>query len=261
MKKIIAVFLFLLGACVSARPPVIPVSATFDEKIDSVSKQFLGRKYALDPLGEGQGFDSDPLIRNDKFDCVTYVETVWAYAKDGDVLQNKIKISYFDSVPSYIGRKHFWELDHNGDLTDITAKLGVATTTRPETVDRAAWLLAKNSDLKSDFKPVKFKLRYVAKANIKNIKTDSLPQILLIGVVGYKPGPGRGFTGNAYVSHVGFVIKKPDGKVVVRHASSAKGEVVEQSWQEFTDAQMCLKTRVGIKIWEIKERGTKGMKK
>ena len=54
------VFAFLIAGC----------TANHD-----IGHEYLGAKYVADPLGEGRGYDADPLIRKDAFDCVTFVET------------------------------------------------------------------------------------------------------------------------------------------------------------------------------------------
>ena len=53
---------------------------TLAAKIDQVSSPFLGTTYAISPLGEGSGIDTDPRLRWDKVDCLTFVETSMALA-------------------------------------------------------------------------------------------------------------------------------------------------------------------------------------
>ena len=57
--------------------------------IDDPGREYLGAAYVADPLGEGVAPDSDPLVRDDAFDCVTFVEASLA---GGDVQKlNKIR--------------------------------------------------------------------------------------------------------------------------------------------------------------------------
>ena len=57
-----------------------------------IGYKYLGAKYVNEPLGEEKLPDTDPLIRFDAFDCVTFVETSLA---DGD-LEKLTKIRYKD---------------------------------------------------------------------------------------------------------------------------------------------------------------------
>ncbi len=57
--------------------PVLSASSV-NSFIIKNSESFLGSPYLLSPLGEGKGIDADPLYRFDKFDCLTFVETVLA---------------------------------------------------------------------------------------------------------------------------------------------------------------------------------------
>lgn len=107
---------------------------TLSRRLDEVSKSFLGTPYKLGPLGEGPKgeFDRDPLVRYDKFDCTTYVETVAALsiqpdkAKAEKLLQ---KIRYEGGKPTFEARRHFPETDwipgliKDGYLEDITKEV------------------------------------------------------------------------------------------------------------------------------------------
>ena len=76
-------------------------------KIRYIGEQYLGEKYVLDPLGEEKAPDTDPLIRFDAFDCLTFVETALA---NGDV--NKLnKIRYKNGDVNFLSRNHFASID------------------------------------------------------------------------------------------------------------------------------------------------------
>jgi Protein of unknown function (DUF1460) len=104
---------------------------TMSARIETISSQFLGKKYLLGALGEGidARFDQDPLYRTDAFDCETYVTTVLALAlaNNSHGFQQCIrKIHYQDGKVGFITRNHFTSLDWNpnnqrqGFLKDIT---------------------------------------------------------------------------------------------------------------------------------------------
>ncbi len=95
----------------------IPLS-NITARITYISKQFLGKPYALGALGEGsQGyFDQAPLYRTDAFDCETYVDTVLAlaFADNLSTFKQYIqKIRYRDGHIAFVDRNHFTCLDWN----------------------------------------------------------------------------------------------------------------------------------------------------
>ncbi|MBI2786689.1 MAG: DUF1460 domain-containing protein [Legionella longbeachae] len=104
---------------------------SMSERIDWISKQFLGIPYILGSLGEGSKarYDQFPLYRVDAFDCDTYVNTVLSLALANSVasFQQCIKnLRYQNGIVSYVHRNHFTGLDWNqnnqkhGILKDIT---------------------------------------------------------------------------------------------------------------------------------------------
>ena len=124
MKWLIA--LFLLTGCAGA--PGIPSG-----------ESYLGAKYIRDPLGEERAPDTDPLVRTDAFDYITFVETVMA---GGDV-SNLNQIRYKDGKINFINRNHFIETDwlknNSSRVENVSAQYG-KTATRRLTVDKAKWL-------------------------------------------------------------------------------------------------------------------------
>lgn len=242
-----------IGARYAQTPICTDNDIDYFSRLDSVSKQFIGVRYAMDPLGEGTGVDADPIIRSDVFDCVTYVETSMAYATPGDPIENKIKISYLDANPSYIYRKHFWEMDQaqSGTMTDITSKLGTPVKYVSGTIDKNSWFAKKNPPVKTDFETQKITLSYIASADIPKISMKRLPRVSIIGIIADSKDMPAQIGTNNWNRHVGFIVRDGD-KVVVRHASYVAGKVIEQSWNDFINYQMVLKNRIGIKIWEIK---------
>ena len=94
-----------------------PIS-NVSRRIADISRQFLGRPYALGALGEGVHgeYDQCPLYRTDAFDCETYVDTVLALALAHDLSSFKQKIRqirYKNGHVSFVDRNHFTCLDWN----------------------------------------------------------------------------------------------------------------------------------------------------
>ncbi|MBS0358169.1 MAG: DUF1460 domain-containing protein [Proteobacteria bacterium] len=163
MKRITITFtilyLFFSGICLANSPsPSNPISTydmkTYDkefsnlcalnkklsstlsttDRIVKLSAFFLGKPYEFNPLGEGPTakFDQNPLYRTDKFDCVTYVNTVLALAHSNNLEEfqkNMNKMNYRNANPSFVNRFHFQNIDWNytntlnGYVKDITDKI------------------------------------------------------------------------------------------------------------------------------------------
>lgn len=111
--------------------------APLPDRISAVSETLLGRPYLSDPLGEGQGHDSDPFARYDAFDCLTFVEEVMALSMAGDPasaasIRNALR--YGDGPIRYGTRRHFMELQWipgniaDGWLRDATTDYGPTVT-------------------------------------------------------------------------------------------------------------------------------------
>ncbi|MFQ6739382.1 MAG: N-acetylmuramoyl-L-alanine amidase-like domain-containing protein, partial [Alphaproteobacteria bacterium] len=106
---------------------------------ESIGYQYLGKKYINSPLGEGYGYDSDPLIRYDAFDCTTFVETTLARGN----IEKLSRIRYSDAKHDFLSRNHFIESDwmsHNADLVENVSSLYGQTETRFVKIDKKSWL-------------------------------------------------------------------------------------------------------------------------
>jgi hypothetical protein len=123
------------------------------QRIDWISKQFLGVPYVLGSLGEGPKgrYDQFPRYRIDGFDCDTYVNTIVSIALAHSLpsFQQCINdMRYSKGTASYVHRLHFTGLDWNqkhqqaGLFKDITlsfknkdhqpvAKLATAQVEKP----------------------------------------------------------------------------------------------------------------------------------
>lgn len=109
-------------------------NSSISERIDWISKQFLGKPYVLGSLGEGANarHDQFPKYRVDAFDCDTYVNTVVsiALANSLPVFQQCINhMRYSNGDVSYLKRAHFTGIDWNeyhqneGLFKDITLEI------------------------------------------------------------------------------------------------------------------------------------------
>lgn len=214
------------------------------------ANDFVGTPYAPDPLGEGAGFDTDPVYDFGKFDCVTYVETVIALTDAdnfNDFTKRKKCISYFNCDLDYIKRKHFFEIDHNDDLIDITDTMGIKTKQISGTIDRAQWMHKKSPDLKSNASAQPVTLSYISRDDVMRINTDTLPKISVVGIVMIRPELKEKIGSDVFLSHTGFLVKSERG-LEIWHASSKAGNVTKQDFIEYMKSA----NRPGFKVWRIK---------
>lgn len=210
---------------------------------DYIGEEYLGLPYLSDPLGEEKLPDVDPLIRFDAFDCVTFVETSLA----GGDLEALSKIRYSDSNPSFLTRNHFIETDwlrNNSDLVENVSGLYGKTDFRTVIIDKRAWF-KKVHNIENDFKPVKTDLEYIPYKNIMCLNNKN-PLIVLF-ISGNSEKRDKIGTDLAVV-HMGFLL--PNG--MLRHASSAKGKVVDVDFKKYASERAENKNNLGIVLLEIK---------
>jgi cell wall-associated NlpC family hydrolase len=100
----------------SIPPPLVEAMAApgpIAARLEAITTPLLGVPYLLDPLGEGQAPDLDPLARYDAFDCQTFVEEALALAlaaDPADAGRIRVSLRYGDGPIDYDHRRHFMEL-------------------------------------------------------------------------------------------------------------------------------------------------------
>ncbi len=96
--------------------PLLHAEEQLADRIQSISARYLGVPYLLDPLGEGPhgAIDRDPLVRFNRFDCQTFVETVLAQARghsDAEFAAELRALRYRDGKVDFAARNHFPDVD------------------------------------------------------------------------------------------------------------------------------------------------------
>ncbi len=228
MRAIAMAFLLLGTGCVTCAPRNADVGA-----------RYLGARYVNDPLGDGVGYDTNPLIRDDAFDCTTFVETVLA---GGDVAQLN-KIRYRDGIVAWENRNHFIETDwlaNNSDLVEnISAQYGPIRT-RNVVIDKRAWA-KKVHNMTINVEPVTAALEYISYADLKRINND-VPLIVLF-VVGPRD-TNKNIATDIAVVHMGILM--PGGRVL-RHASTGRG-VVDDDFEKYIGMRRAMSDNKNIGI-------------
>lgn len=207
-----------------------------------IGDEYMGVKYVNDPLGEGRAPDTDPLIRDDAFDCTTFVETVLA---NGDV-DTLNQIRYKNGEIDFINRNHFIEtewLPNNADIVkNVSARYGQPAL-RHVVINRAVWL-QRVHNIDSDAAAVETDIEYIPYDNITTLETNR-PMVVLF-IVG-NTGKSDIIGTDLAVVHMGFLM--PNG--ILRHASSTAGRVVDVPMSEYIAARRQNKNNLGIALLEI----------
>lgn len=238
----------LVALLVLAAPAPSRAGGDAAYRLVDASGSFLGVPYQEFPQGEGPDglYDSDPLMRTDRVDCVTFVELslAKALAGDGAGLQAQLlRIRYRGGVVSYQTRNHFTESDwlpNNraaGFIRDITAEVARGRERMAsKTVRKRAWYAAKTEgDLKGprvERLSAPEKAALVAQWRELGAKmpdqTVTLPYVPTADLAAVAPSIPSGTIASlvradqtdkpTMISHLGIVIQR-DGRTWFRHAA------------------------------------------
>lgn len=243
------VALLVIAGCATAREAQQPENVqrvslpSFHQRLDSVSKSFLGAPYKLGPLGEGDSAlgDALPRFRTDSFDCVTYIETAEAMARatrPDSVLPVLDAIRYDNGRVSWRHRNHFTEADWipaNTQAGRIRFDPTESDTTDRRVLARGAFY-AKRQVVRPDT-AVDLPLVTRRRALEAFAKPSGVARIRGIGLVGKVPGYA--------ILHTGFLVERPGEPAILRHASQS-GSVREQPLVEYLASKPKF---VGIVLW------------
>jgi hypothetical protein len=215
---------------------------SFADRVELLSRLFLGTPYGQFPLGEGKGVEPQPRWRADMVDCQTYVETVLAMANSRDLDEAKAvldDIRYGSEEISFSTRNHFAEAqwlpanEAKGYLREETTQIDPGAPTATLVLRRADWSKVPGLErLKSaDVPDGDFAIRYLPLAEARERAYRFEPGSVLLVV--RAPDPER----VVRVSHMALVVKTARG-LVVRHASFGKERrVIEEPVPAFLDRQ------------------------
>lgn len=216
-----------------------------------IGEALLGAGFALGPIGEGAGtFDDDPPLTFERFDCMTFVETVVALSRATSVSEfavGLITLRYGRGGMTFTTRHHFagagWipsAMVHS-ILALVESGASIETTL---SVDVSAWY---RRIAKSPMYAEKWQAAGAAeKASILRAAKDSLqlsgvvrffPRASLVGsevlkdgriVVALNPNSPLNQVAGAgdHVSHMGFAVRR-QGVWLLRAASQVVGKVCD----------------------------------
>lgn len=209
------------------------------ERMVRVSQPMLGRPYALDPLGEGQGFDPDPIARYDAYDCLTFVEETLAFAFSADPVHAadvRHALRYGDAPAAYENRRHFMELQWipgnvaDGWIVDTTKTYG-PTVHKHLDVTLDSWRRWR--------KRAKFHLTD-AQLPLGQMDLDVLP---IDDAIAAAPRIPTGaivltlrddtFSIPYWTTHLGFVVQTDHGAMFRNAAKRSKARVVDEPLEKY----------------------------
>jgi cell wall-associated NlpC family hydrolase len=192
------------------------------ERVDSISRQFLGRPYVTNPL-IGSADTPETFIAGidgirGGFDCVTYVETVIArsYARSAkDYAPILRRIRYESGLVDWKRRNHY--------MTNWIRNNARAGLVMPLNFGTAAITKQRRLDMVPGLPPQKQRFSCVPKRMLGRV-SDRIQSGDLIFFASTRP--------HLDVYHCGIVIRDRD-RLLMRHASRSQGGVVEQELSQF----------------------------
>jgi len=233
-------------------------------RMETISRAMVGQPYVLDPLGEGEVPDADPMVRYDAFDCLTFVEEVVALSMgetSAETDQIRQTLRYGSRSPKYIHRHHLMALQwlpsaqRNGWLVDRTAALGEThSMDRDITLETwAAWSQRAQFHHRDEELPLGHARLTVLPVERAREVMHQIPHGSLLLTVredrSYRP---------VWVSHVGLVFHI-DGTTYVRHATKLGEDQVKDhdlGWylehlKSYTHLPVA-----GVAVWEFVDADT-----
>jgi hypothetical protein len=187
--------------------------------MDVLSCAFIGHPYKPNPLIGSAASDEVFTAALDGFDCVTYIETVLALARAStadDFIEGLRKIRYDRGRIDWKRRNHYmtgWIRNNLREriIAPVRAR-GVPIVSCDRILNVVPGLDAQ-----------RVRIRCVAKSAVSRLAASMQTGDLIFFVSTRK---------HLDIFHAGIIVRE-DGRLLIRHASRRKGEVVEQELSEF----------------------------
>lgn len=205
-----------------------------EEKICQISKYFLGLPYKKNSLIGSIETEEILTVDFEGVDCMTFIEYVEAIRVSeniNDFIENLKKVRYFNGKVDFKKRRHFftdWNSLENVEI--FTEKLGESFCKHVEKV------LNKKNENEHWIEGLPIKKRtiiYIPTSSFLDI-VKKLDSVYYCGFYTSMQGLD--------VKHVGILIKEKN--LILRHASSIKGKVVDVDFVEY------IKDKEGIILYK-----------
>lgn len=227
-------------------------------RIAIYSEVAKGTPYALFCLGEGPNakYDRDPLIDFTRADCVTFTEQILAMAISNNydnMFNNLQRIRYHRGAIDLRTRNHFthadWVPNNAWLLQDVTAAVGGKHCREmTKTIDRRKLLsdLGVPESEQAAIPPAEtMTIKYIPEHSLLAVQ-DSLQTGDLFSIIQSAPG--------IFSAHMGLIIRKEDGDVYCRHASSRPEtkQVIDEPLSAMVAQLQANQKRVGMAFLRVK---------
>ena len=192
-------------------------------RIEVISRQFLGRPYQTNPL-IGSADSAEVFTASiDRFDCVTYIETVVALARAATVdgfIEWLRKIRYERGRIQWDRRNHYMTLWIRNNVREgIIRRVSMRAAVPTVSIERVL-------NVVPGLAPRRIRIRCVAKRAVPQCVGRLQSGDVISFVSTHK---------HLDVFHAGIIVRN-GRRILMRHASRSQGGVVEQELSEFLKA-------------------------
>jgi len=199
------------------------------ERIDFLSRRFLGTMYREYTLIGDQKREEVPVVNLEAVDCFTFIDYMEAMRLSSsfpEFSESLKKIRYRGGVVSFENRNHFftdWVEFNRDHIGDITGAVGLRKTRK---VLKALNQKENGTCFLPGIGPVRREIKYIPSSSLDNQMVGRLKTGDYIGIYSELDGLDA--------SHVGIFIRM-GRSLFLRHASSKKEirQVVDQDFMEY----------------------------
>lgn len=195
--------------------------ASLGKRIERISEDLLRRPYVEGPLGGGDGLPEVFRVSLNAFDCVTYIETVLAFALSStpdEFIETIRQIRYEEGRLDWLHRNHYMiDWAQRNEARGFILNM----TTGADTIEKTREL-----NLIPGLPAMKTTFRCFPKQSLPNVEAIAETGDLLLFVSARE---------TLDVFHTGVVVKHVDRPLLLRHATRAAGAVIEQQLIEFVN--------------------------
>ncbi len=238
----------------------------------NIGRQFLSKPYVPNTLDRNP---TEQLVVNlHQFDCTTYLETVLALTLAWHDVSDKVspvltehtfrnyltKLRYRNGrIDGYASRLHYFsdwlrDNEHKGLITDITRDLpGNLTVAKPISYMTTATYKYPHLRDPAIFKQVALTEASLSQQSFSFITTKKIRQAEsslrdgdIVMLIAARPGLD--------MKHVGLVVRQPNGRMHLLHASSDLGEVTVTPYP-ISDYVLWHKRLSGIRVARLRQGG------
>jgi len=192
--------------------------SVLSQRIDFISRAWLGTRYQADTLIGGPRKQEVMVVRDDRFDCVTYCETVLAAAKASDLGEFKSAlqtIRYHNGTLTWRERNHyFFEWSQHNIENNICRALAMDGAVEIE----------KTVFWHKELGKRRFSMSVIPRA----IFLANKHSLMTGDIVGF-------ISGKSYLDyfHTGFIAFGDKGVLLLRHAAKSRHRVLDERMDRF----------------------------